>query len=178
MNNVILRSLDRLCNKHPDHGLVLLGDFNDFDCSNLVSHHSLKQVVQQPTRNSAILDLIITNMPKWYSSPTVHAPLGSSDHNIVFWQPSLAHRQSPRVNPPKRLVRHYPRSGIDAFGRWVTTHDWFTDLGPSPSVDDLVSSFITQLIDAIDRIFPVKTIKLHGTDKPWITPELKLMIKD
>ena len=51
-------------NKHPDHGMVLLGDFNDFDCSNLVSHHSLKQVVQQPTRNSAILDLILTNMPK------------------------------------------------------------------------------------------------------------------
>ena len=34
------------------------------------------------------------------------------------------------------------------------------------------------LTDAINRIFPVKTIKLHATDKPWITPELKLMIKD
>ena len=113
-----------------------------------------------------------------YSSPTIHAPLGSSDHNIVLWQPSLTHRQSPWVKSPKRLVRHYPRSGIDAFGRWVTTHDWFTELGHNPSVDDLASSFTTQLTDAINRIFPVKTIKLHGTDKPWITPELKLMIKD
>ena len=178
LNDYLINTTDRLRNEHPDHGLVLPSDFNDFDCSNLVSHHSLKQVLQQPTRNSAILDLIVTNLHNLYSSPTIHALLGSSDHNIVFWQPSLAHRQSPLVNPPKRLVRHYPRSGIDAFGRWVTTHDWFTDLGPSPSVDDLVSSFITQLIDAIDRILPVKTIKLHGTDKPWITPELKLMIKD
>ena len=54
----------------------------------------------------------------------------------------------------------------------------FTDFGPSSSVEDLAFSFTTQLTDAINRRFPVKTIKLHATDKPWITPELKLMIKD
>ena len=154
----------------PDLVLVLLGYFNDFDCGNLVSHHSLKQVVQQPTRDSAILDLIVTNMHNLYCSPTIHAPLGSSDHNVVFWQP-IALRQPSRIKSPKCLVRHYPPSGIDAFGRWVTTHDWFADFGFSSSVDDLASSFTTQLIGAINRIFPVKTIKLHATDKPWITPD-------
>ena len=62
LNDYLINTTDRLRNEHPDDGLVLLGDFNDFDYSNLVSHHSLKQVVQQPTRNSAILDLIVTNM--------------------------------------------------------------------------------------------------------------------
>ena len=112
-----------------------------------------------------------------YSSPTIHAPLGSSDHNIVFWQPTVI-RQPSRIKSPKRLVRHYPCSGIDAFGRWVTTCDWFADCSLGLSVDDLASSFTTQLTDAINRIFPVKTIKVHATEKPWITPELKLMIKD
>ncbi|PFX16746.1 hypothetical protein AWC38_SpisGene18968 [Stylophora pistillata] len=88
-NDYLINTTDRLRNEHPDHGVVLLGDFNDFECSNLVTHHSL-----------------------------------------------------------------------------------------NPSVDDLASSFIIQLTDAIDRILPAKTIKLHRTDKPWITPELKLMIKD
>ena len=114
LNDYLINATDRLRNEHPDHGLVLLGDFNDFDSSNLVTHHSLKQVVQQPTRNSAVLDLIVTNMHDLYSSPTIHAPLGSSDHNIVLWQPSLTDRQSPWVKSPKRLVHHYPRSGIDA----------------------------------------------------------------
>lgn len=178
LNDYLINTTERLCNEHPDHGLVLLGDFNDFDCSNLVTHHSLKQVVQQPTRDSAILDLILTNMHNLCSSPTTHAPLGSSDHNIILWHPSQVHRPSPGVKSTQRLMRHYPRSGIDAFGRWATTHEWFIDLGPSPSVDDLASSFTIQLTDAIDRILSVKTIKLHRTDKPWITPELKLMIKD
>ena len=177
LNDYLINTTDRLRNDHPDHGLVLLGDFNDFDCGNLVSHHSLKQVVQQPTRDSAILDLIVTNMHNLYSSPTIHAPLDSSDHNIVFWQP-IALRQPSRIKSPKRLVHPFPRSGIDTFGRWVGTHDWFTDFGFSSSVDDLASSFTTQLVDAINRIFPVKTIKLHATDKPWITPDLKLMMKD
>ena len=38
----------------------------------------------------------------------------------ILWQP-IALRQPSRIKSPKRLVRHYPRSGIDAFGRWVTT---------------------------------------------------------
>jgi len=90
----------------------------------------------------------------------------------------MAPRRPYRIKSSKRLVRHYPRSGIDAFGRWATTHEWFTACGSSSSVDDLAFSFTIQLIDAINRIFPVKTIKLQATDKPWITPDLKLMIKD
>ena len=99
LNDYLINTTDRLRNEHPDYRLVLLGDFNDFDCGNLVSHHSLKQVVQQPTRDSATLDLILTNMYNLYSSPTIHAPLGSSDHDIVLWQPSLALRQPLRTKP-------------------------------------------------------------------------------
>ena len=66
-------------------GLVLLGDSNDFDISNILSSHNLKQVVKVPTRGTAIFDLIITNQPNLYEPLQVLAPLGSSDHNIVTW---------------------------------------------------------------------------------------------
>ena len=127
---------------------------------------------------TAILDLTVPNMYNLHHSPKIHAPLGSSDHNIVFWQPRLALRQPLWTKSPKGLVQHYPRPGIHAFGRWVTIHDWFFDFGPSSSIDNLALPSTTQPTDAINRIFPVKTIKLHTTDKAWITPELKLMIKD
>ena len=82
------------------------------------------------------------------------------------------------VKTVKRLVRRYPRLGIDAFGRWITSHGWFSELGPNPTVDDLAISFTTQLTEAIDRIFPLKTLKCHQSDKPWITPAIKLLIQD
>ena len=65
---------------------------------------------------------MVTNMYNLYSSPIIHAPLGSRDHNIVLWQPSLALRQHVQTKSPKGLVHHYPCPGTDAFGRWVTIH--------------------------------------------------------
>ena len=117
----------------------------------------------------------MTNVHALYSIPTILAPLGSGDHDIVFRQPTIAFRVD---SPSKRLVPHYPRSRIDAIGRWTTSHYWFSDVGPSPSVDDLASSFTTKLTTAINRISSIKSVMLHGTDKPWITPEIKLLVKD
>jgi len=178
LNNYLITTTDVIRNKHPDHGIILLGDFNDFDVSNLASSHTLRQVVQQPTRDSAVLDLILTNMHSIYSNPIILAPLGASDHNIVQWLPRITNKQPNRGKCVKRSVRRYPQSGIDEFGRWLTAHDWFSELGPNPTVDDLTTSFTTQLTDAIDRTFPVKTTKSHQTDKPWITHNIKMMIKD
>ena len=56
--------------------------------------------------------------------------------------------------------------------RWVTAHDWFGELGPNPTVDDLTVSFASHLVETIDRIFPLKTMKCHPTDKAWITPAI------
>lgn len=65
---------------------------------------------------------------------------------------------------------------MDALGRWLSTRNWFGDLDHNASVDNLTVSFTNQLTDATDRIFPVKSIKVHKTDKPWMTPEIKLLI--
>jgi hypothetical protein len=46
------------------------------------------------------------------------------------------------------------------------------------TVYELTSSFTLQLAQAIDRIFPPRTMTRHITDKPWITPEIKNLIKD
>ena len=178
-NEYLILTIDSLRNQHPNCGLVLLGDFNDFDIANILSSHNLKQVVKVHTRGTAILDLIITNQPNLYEPPQVLAPLGSSDHNIVTWSPNLKNTNSQeRTKSVKRCIRRYPRSGIEALGRWIATHDWFGELGTNHTVDDLTSSFSSHLTEAINRIFPPITVKCHQTDKPWITPGIKKLIKD
>ena len=77
-----------------------MGDFNDFETGTLMSSLNVKQVVEKPTRGAAILDLIITNLYQLYQSPHILAPLGSSDHNIVHWQPS-----NDRTNKEKTQVK-------------------------------------------------------------------------
>ena len=57
---------------------------------------------------------------------------------------------------------------MDAFGRWVSTHDWFRDLELNPNADSLAFSFTKDLNEAIDRILPLKKVSLQWNDKPWI----------
>ena len=87
LNDYLVSTIDTLRTQYPDCGIVLLGDFNDFNISNLLPCHSMKQVVDQPTRGTSILDLIITKLFHLCQKPHVLAPLGTSDHNSVRWLP-------------------------------------------------------------------------------------------
>ncbi len=44
-------------------------------------------------------------------------------------------------------------------------------------VDDKVSIFNGVVTQALDGCMPLKSIRLHPTDKPWMTPNIKAKIK-
>ena len=171
LNEYLILTIDSLRNQHPNCGLVLLGDFNDFDISNILSSHNLKQVVKVPTRGTAILDLIITNQPNLYEPPQVLAPLGSSDHNIVTWSPNLNNTNSQeRTKSVKRCIRCYPRSGVEALRRWIATHDWFGELGTNHTVDDLTSSFSVNLSPGFkNEFYPLQRGFRNFVNSAWIS---------
>ena len=77
--------LDVVTTTHPDCGVVLLSDFNRLDICDLLIHQNLKQTVRTPTRGEHVLDLIVTNLHELYNEPSIIAPLGTSDHNVVKW---------------------------------------------------------------------------------------------
>ena len=166
--------LDVVRTTHPDCGVVLLGDFNRLDICDLLIHQNLKQTVWTPTRGQHVLDLIVTNLHELYNEPSIIAPLGTSDHNVVKWTPSASEGvRSHGKNKSKKHVRRFPQSTRDAFGRWCNNHTRFADVKNPESCSELASSFSCHLSSAIDRIFPIKMVKIHFTDKPWMTPSLK-----
>ena len=75
-------------------------------------------------------------------------------------------------------MRRFPVSALNTFGRWVRVHSWFahTCAADSLSVDSLTLSFSDDLCNAINIYFPAKSIKLHPTDKPWMSAEIKSLI--
>ena len=103
--------------------------------------------------------------------------LGTSDHGAVFWRPKPSRDITVRVHKAqKRSVRRFPESAINAFGRWVSSHHWFTGLDSVASVDSLTESFNTDVKTAIDIRFPLKSVKIHPTDIPWMTSRIKQLI--
>ena len=71
----VTENLDSILSSHPNSGIILTGDFNEFIHRRLCSSFNLKQMVNYATRGGNILDKVFTNMPKYYGIPNVVAPL-------------------------------------------------------------------------------------------------------
>ena len=119
--NYSIETLDHARNKFSDCGIVLVGGFNNL--TPLLTGHDLNQIICEPTRGSAILDLVITNLQQFYKKPLIIAPVGTSDHSVINWCPDDSSFR-PRGKVIKRQRRFFPQSQLAAFGRWLTSHDW------------------------------------------------------
>ena len=129
---------------------IISGDRNEFQLDNILSLcPDFKQLVDRPTRLSPprILDVIITNMAKFYNVPTVEDPLepdpdmnGSpSDHLMVVL--------SPRTNFQNKRGRHLKNiefrplndAGYSAMTTVLDTWDWKYLLELSSANDQMAS---------------------------------------
>ena len=80
----LISSLDTVLDKNPNAGVMLVGDFNRFNFRILSNNLNLRQLVKAPTRGSAALDLILTNLFKQYCKPDILAGIGLSDHKSIL----------------------------------------------------------------------------------------------
>ena len=135
-----MASSDSIRSRYPDCGVIILGDFNHLNIADLVRGSDLKQVVNRRTRRDSILDYIITNLHSLYESSDIFAPPGTSDHNSIVWNPKDNYNDRSNIRV-KRIVRRYPESGLDRLGLWASRNSLFQGLGPSPSRDNLATSF-------------------------------------
>ena len=113
------------------------------------------------------MDLILTDICNRYDKP-----VGS-----VFWRPKPSRDITVRAHKAQKCsVRRFPESAINTFGRWVSSHHWFTGLYSVASVESLTELFKTDVKTTIDIHFPLKSVKIHPTDRPWMTSRIKKLI--
>ena len=140
----------------------------------------LKQMVDKPTINGKILDVLITNLSGYYNSPVIAPPIGPddpltgkpSDHAVPVCWP-----HTDRHNPPMRTwkIRKYrplPESKIREFGQWITQQGW-GQISNNLSATEQASVLDDILMTNLNRICPEKSVKLGTQDKPWMNLELK-----
>ena len=120
-------TLQALLQSHNNAGIIISGDRNNIDIPALLSiDPSLHQIVTQPTRGSRILDVIVTNLRKYYNDPVILPPImpdkpgvgAPSDHSGVLATPLANHTQCSRTKVSK-TIRPLPESLIETFN---TTH--------------------------------------------------------
>lgn len=166
--------VDRMRHKYTSPAFVIAGDFNQTSRQWVSSVLDMKQVVNIPTHQSgSTLDMIFTNLADLYNAPRSLGPLQNSDHFIIFWE---AQASIPRPKRTKTTIRPITMSSIAQFGRWIGTYD-FEDICAEADINVKVSKLNSLLLEKFHDFFPIKVITVCDTDKPWITRELKQMIK-
>merc|ERR1711936_339600 len=91
----------------------------------------LRQIITEPTRYTATLENIITDLHTLYQPPTCLPPLQvdldkpgkDSDHNIAMLSPITISNNNKKVKKPV-VTRPLSASGMKLFEQFICTHTW------------------------------------------------------
>ena len=179
----ILTNIHVLITKYPNAGVIIGGDKNELNISSLISGiPRAKQLVTKCTHKNKIIDIILTNLQKFYQVPIIVPPVAPddptkgvpSDHSTPLAIPLSDNLHCNTREFKTRTFRPVPDSGIEKFGAWLKTEDWNflnDEANPSKQVDDMEDTFKKKL----DAFLPERTIRTSNDDLPFITAELKYL---
>ena len=133
----------------------------DFALSN-----GFSQLVNEPTRQDNILDLVLCNEPLLITSVDIQSPVGKSDHASVTFQFSTGCSPSyePECSEEYDLHRIYrwKDADYDSMNNYLSTVDWQSMLMCNLTVDALWSALTETLQSAVDRYVPFYTVRQSG----------------
>ena len=160
-------------NTNPDAFVVIAGDFNHANLSKDMPKYY--QQVTCPTRDGKTLDHCYTSIKGAYRS-IPRAPLGRSDHSVVFLLPVYTQKLK-RVKPVIKTVKVWSQDATEKLRGCFEATDWGTF---SESASDLheYTETVTDYISFCESVcIPTKTVKSYGNDKPWFTKDIKMKLK-
>ena len=140
----------------------------------------LRNIVDQPTINGRIYDILITNLGSFYNSPIIAPPIKTdnpdngkpSDHSVPVCSPHTDRYNRPKRTWKVRTFRPLPDSRVRLFGQWITGENW-NQLSQGLSANELASKVESILKYNLDRYCPEETMKVGSQDKAWVNSELK-----
>ena len=175
MHEHVITGIDTITRKHPDCGVWLIGDFNQFNDKFLVSHYRFVQMVNILTRGDAILDKFWTNMAELYSPPLSISELGKSDHNMILLQP-MAHTGHDSGSVTRVTIKSMGVNEKAKFSKALSSVRW-EPLFLLHTCEEKYNYYKDVVISLMDTFFTNKVVTRHMTDKPWVTDYFRCLIR-
>ena len=175
-------TLQSLLNVHKNAGVIISGDRNNLEISSLISiDPSLRQIVSENTRGSKILDVIITNLGRYYNPPIIIPPVMPdlpghgvpSEHSGVCVSPRDNQARLIKYQKVKKMIRPIPESLITKFHIKLSALDF--DVLHDLPVCEMVDVFHAWTSEILAQTFPEKQISISPYDVPWFSEELRLV---
>jgi len=167
----------------------LLGDFNDRcvkwgsehleselgqSLAELVEEYNLEQVIDLPTRESNLLDLLITNCPNYVSRSQVTDSIDNLDHKAIIGELKTHYTSQMKY---KRTVRHFNNERLETLSSKLHATDWHALLTSDMTANECAESFASELERQLDLIIPPVIITVTPRDKPGMTHYVRTLFK-
>jgi hypothetical protein len=102
-----------------------------------------------------VLDLIITDIHKFYEDPEILSPLGTSDHRRIVWRPKNRNQLGNKKGKRTITVKPLRDSSILQFEQFIREYNW-SFVFNAAEVDDGVRLFLEATNNMFDTFFPCK----------------------
>ncbi|XP_068162187.1 uncharacterized protein [Antennarius striatus] len=159
--------------RHPEALVIITGDFNHVTLDS--SLPTMVQCVDCPTRKNRTIDLFYTNAKEAYTA-TPLPPLGKSDHNLVYLQPTYIPLVK-RLPATTRQVRRWSPEEEEMLRNCFQTTDWDVIVGShGEDIEGAAQCFTDYMNFCVDTVAPVRTIRCYPNNKPWVTKEVKAVL--
>lgn len=174
IRNYFINCTDFIKNSYPNAKVIIAGDFNNLNVIPLTSQLNLVNVVDKPTRNQAILDLILLeeDLLTSYSDCQLFPPISTSDHNVIF----IPSNSQDNISPRYTTVYDLRDSVLNNLVRNLNSIDWTPLFRCQEDIHRKTAMFYA-LIDPHLSNLPGTRIKWSPNDKPWMTPQVKVIIQ-
>ena len=174
INDYIVESVDQLQGLYPYTNIIVAGDLNNFNTTELESLLGMKQMVTSPTRGSATLDKILLDMDlaEMYQSPVIAPKIGSSDHLTVIL------KSKAEVSPTATYfskVYDYRHHNMTTFYKFLKDIPWHIMYHSKTDINEKCRFFYDKIAQAKECLL-VHYVPMTESEKPWMTPSLKLLI--
>ena len=188
----LVTTLHMLKTQYPDCPIILGADKNDMDIKPLLNCGlKLRNIVDLPTRQGKILDILLLNIPQLYNCPIIIPPVPCddptsgkpSDHSVPVSYPHTDRSKPPARRYKTVTTRPLSVTGMTQFGNWIVREPLkFTkddilpsSANPSPSLSPSNHAKMLEdlLTKKLDEFLPQKIFKVSSQDKKFINFELK-----
>ena len=82
----------------------------------------------------------------------------------------------PRFEMLTYSYRFYNSESVEAFGGWLAMMDW-SELEKARGSNKKAQIYQSEVNDAVDRFFPLKTVRRRSTDPPWYNWKIRKRIR-
>ena len=132
----------------------------------------LKQLIDSPTRQGNILDLVYTNSD--FVAAQGVQDLILSDHSLIY-----VTRKKFKVKHASKIFlgRSYKNYDKEVFQEQLSRKDW-TEMYSAKSTQEAWDFMLNQITSVIDDMCPIKRMRIREGNEPWLTNELREMILD